>query len=298
MKCNLFSSTNAYIGSPEQVSGGLAVATIVKGTATQATQVANIVFSDLNMSCPENMNVFVLAAVRDAFNGSVAKLDGSIVTYDECKGGFYRQLTFKNASMNALSFPALDAGSKDAATIDFTYTPEATVRTQAMSIPNALKIDAMYRPQLTWNRSNFVINIDGIPQAVCASIQKVESLSLTKTSIAAAGSPLICSDFIITLAMCNADAFIAWYKASLEIGVPSSLKNASIQFFNAKNTITGLLTPAFTLRLCNMWLYQVLEGQAGTNTLDGMMGRAPSGTTADDNKISFCMNVGAVTLDV
>jgi len=102
------------------VEGGSAVANVaVNGTDKSISGVA---YEDIVASMPATS---LPAAVKDALDGKASGVNGAIDYADfDYKG--QRRVSFQNAIISAVRFPALDGASKDAANVEIVLSPEVT----------------------------------------------------------------------------------------------------------------------------------------------------------------------------
>ena len=128
------------------------------------------------------------------------------------------RMTFQQALITEIIFPALDGASKDAAKMTIKIAPEST-RLMG-SAPSATGIA---KPDLSktkaWHTSNFRLRIQGLEDA-CTRINKIESLVVKQLiqNVSSAEKrtqllpgPLEFSNLVITLPEADAGPIYAWY---------------------------------------------------------------------------------------
>src|SRR5688500_11108229 len=108
------------------VSGGSAVAVVTASPSgngmTVDKHVSGVDYEDIVFTIsPTNLP----KDVTDALNGKSAAIDG-FIDFMDFNYKSVRRLTFKQAAVTGIRFPALDGSSKDSAKVEITLSPETT----------------------------------------------------------------------------------------------------------------------------------------------------------------------------
>jgi hypothetical protein len=161
------------------VEGGGAVGEVVTEAVgpdlTAKKHIANIKFEDLKTEVGTEMSRPFYQWIKDTTDGKHPRMDGSVLTanYDFAVTS---ELTFSQALITEVDFPALDAASKEAAKMTVKFSPQQTRFKQGAGgkvASSSAKIDANALKR--WAPSNFRITIDGVD---CTRVSKVESVSI------------------------------------------------------------------------------------------------------------------------
>lgn len=162
----------------QSAEGGQATADIViekVGTDGVARKhLAGVKYEDITVNCGAGMSKAFYQWIQDSFDQKHTRKNGAIkaVDYDYNVRSVQE---FTDAILSEVTFPALDAGSKDAAKMTIKFAPEIT-RTKAGSG----KIDAKFadtKHQKLWSPANFRLTIDGL-DAACSKVNKIEALTI------------------------------------------------------------------------------------------------------------------------
>jgi hypothetical protein len=89
------------------------------------------------------------------------------------------RLTFRNAVITAVEFPALAGSSKDAARISLTLQPDSTQRSTESSGTTISAISS--KSKIKWNASNFRLKIVGLETA-CARVSAIDAVVVTAST--------------------------------------------------------------------------------------------------------------------
>jgi hypothetical protein len=132
------------------------------------------------------------------------------------EGAEQRRLTFSQALITEVGFPALDAASKDAAQIALKITPEFTQRAPGSGAKTSASLPKGMQKQ--WLRSNFRLTIDGLD---CTRVNRVEPV-IVRQAVAEdqvgelrdyerQPSALDVGDLVVTLPESDAQNWYAWH---------------------------------------------------------------------------------------
>ena len=134
-------------------------------------------FGDITIECGNGMSAAFYAWLKDSLGGNLSqRKNGAIVALD-FQSNMIRQLNFSNAQITRITFPRLDAGSKEAGKLTVTLTPSATylVKTGGTyGTPPASKGGQQ------WLASNFRLTIPGLDASKVSTIEAIDiSIPLT-----------------------------------------------------------------------------------------------------------------------
>ena len=145
--------------------------------------IAGVKYDDVTVACGTGMSKGFYQWIKDSFDHKYSRKNGAIVAanynYQEIS-----RLTFFNALIAEVGFPALDASSKDAAKLTVKLTPETTRTTTSAgggpSISGKYGTDS--KVQKKWLPSNFRLRIDGLEEA-CSRVNKIEALVVKQKNV-------------------------------------------------------------------------------------------------------------------
>lgn len=173
---------------------------------------AGVKYEDITINCGTGMSKGFYAWLAGTLDRNFPRMSGAIV------GGDYysehERINFYNALISEITFPALDAGSKDAAKMTVKISPENTqwvVGPKTASWPGT-KSGA----QKKWLPSNFALHIDGLD---CTRVQAIDPLTVRLVigenmgEVRDYGSQpdqLNVPDLAVTMADTDAGTFRAW----------------------------------------------------------------------------------------
>jgi hypothetical protein len=190
----------------------------------------------------------LLDRVQNLLAGGASRLTGSVVVADlEMKA--QRRLDFFDALLGEVTFPALDAASKEAAFVDVTLVPERTDWVEAKGEPVGLDARAPSKKVLL---SSFALEIPGVD---CSGVQKVEALTIKASVPDAAGVGrtrlkmpvgLELPNLVIAVAQAKAKDFLDWHQSFVVGGKneDEAEKSAELMLLDAGRK-EALLTLAF-----------------------------------------------------
>ena len=180
---------------------------------------AGVKYEDITVNCGAGMSKGFYGWIKDSFDHKSSRKNGAIVTADY-NYKEHSRLTFTNALITEVGFPALDASSKDAATMTIKFAPEYTRQTFAPDGPSISgKYDIKPEVQKKWLASNFRLKIDGLD---CTRVNKVEAITVKQKVVEnPVGEPrdyekepahLEIPNLVITLAESHAKEFFDWHE--------------------------------------------------------------------------------------
>jgi hypothetical protein len=206
---------------------------------------AGVKYEDISITCHADMP----APVRDWITGTLTrnyiKHEGAVIGLG-INDQQTSRLEFSRAMIRRITFPALDASSKDTALIRVTLAPEVT-RLQ----PKGGQVAFADSDPKSLLARNFRLQIDGLD---CNKVESIESLTVeydlasgTEFRDAKIAAPVQnVPNLAFTIAQSGADALVAWHKDFVINGNRSAQneKQGTLQFL-AANMKDAPLTLAF-----------------------------------------------------
>jgi phage tail-like protein len=256
-----------FAGWVESWAGGHAASDVVAGNNLvggniQRKHIAGIKYEDITVNCGTGMSKNFYDWIKASSDKQYLRKSGAVVTADY-NGKERSRLNWTNALLTEVTFPALDAASKDAAKMTVKISPEVT--RYETSLGGAAVAAAAYKSgqtvQKKWLASNFRLQIAGLEQA-CTRVSKVEAITLRFANAelplgagrASIGVPprFQASNLVVTLPEQDAMPFYNWYRDVVTKGS------------NATNEREGLLAyltpdlrePIFVLGLHGLSLFK------------------------------------------
>ena len=178
---------------------------------------AGVKYEDITVNCGTGMSKAFYEWIKASFDHNYQRKNGAIVTADYNYKELSR-LTFHNALITEIGFPALDAASKDAAKMTIKFSPEYTKvdMKQGNSIANAYKNDQAI--QKKWLPSNYKLVIDGLD---CTRVNKIEAITIKQKVVEnptgelrtyeKEPAHLEIPNLVVTLAESHAKEFYDWH---------------------------------------------------------------------------------------
>lgn len=163
----------ASVGIVQAFQGGNAYADVLEftdgGDLITRKQPGQLHYEPITVLVGLGMEAAFWEWIEAMFVGRYARKDGSIVIAD---GNFnvLRRMDFTDALVTEVTFPALDASSKDAGRVMVTFQPRMT----ALRAGSGKLVDPSPAKQKAWLVSNFRISIGNLP---CNRVNKVEALT-------------------------------------------------------------------------------------------------------------------------
>lgn len=137
--------------------------------------VSGLKYEDISVSFGSGMSKDFWKWIHDSFTQNYNRRNGALIAAD----ADYKEktrLTFYDALVNEIAFPALDSQAKDPSKVTVKITPERT-RSDVRNKNTAVRGSIDRAKQHLWQNSNFRLRIDGLDTAT-ASVTKIESLVL------------------------------------------------------------------------------------------------------------------------
>jgi len=217
-----------FAGWVESVAGGRAISVVAAesnlvGGNFQRKHIANLKYEDITVNCGTGMSKNFYDWIKSSSDKQYVRKSGAVVTADYNDKERSR-LSWYNALITEVAFPALDAASKDAAKMTIRISPETTRMTTSPGGQGAANAGAYkfgQTVQKKWLPSNFRLQIAGLEQA-CTRVSKVEAIALRFANAqlpvganrAITGVPprFQASNLVVTLPEQDAMSFYKWHE--------------------------------------------------------------------------------------
>jgi hypothetical protein len=246
-------------GWAPQVSGGAAHAEVITET-TGRKHIGAVRYDDIVLGCGAGMSKAFYDWVGDASNLSsgVHHKHGALLSCD-FDGKLMSRLDWLDGLITAVSFPALDAASKDTAALTVKIAPGVTRSRQGDGSRVSL---ALNRPAI-WLGANFRLSIDGLDEA-CKHVTRIEPISITRQLISEAAGDLRPSsnvigrvsmgDLVVTLPEARAQKFYDWFEEFVTRGNNSGHmeKNGTLELLSP-----NLSSTLFSLKFSHLGIYSI-----------------------------------------
>lgn len=133
----------------------------------------NVRWEEIVLTCGADMSQPFYDWLSTTLNGNLQSQDGAVVAYDYDMVEVWR-LSFQNALVSEVGFPALDASSKDVATLCVKFAAQRITRDTSSA---GAKGPAPQKTQRNWLLSNFSLSIDGVD---CRRVSQIEAMTVTQ----------------------------------------------------------------------------------------------------------------------
>lgn len=164
-----------FVGWVSGVEGGNAVSEVVVEQPgpdhIQRKHIAAVKYEDITLSFGTGMSKPFYDWIASTLSSQPTRKNGAIIAADYDLREVSR-LEFTNALISEIGFPALDAGSKDAAKMTLKFAPEYTRRFKGRGSKLAAPVSGK---QKTWLPANFRLRIDGL-EGPTSRVNKIEAL--------------------------------------------------------------------------------------------------------------------------
>jgi len=223
---------------------------------------AGVKYEEISLGCGTGMSKGFYEWIKTAFDHNYARKNGALITADYNYNELTR-LTFTNALPTEIGFPALDAGSKDAAKMSIKIKPEYTrvTSTGGKSLAGAFPINAA--TQKKWLPANFRLNIDGLPQG-SSRVNKIDAIVVKQKVIENTigqgrdyeqePASVEIPNLVVTLAESHSQEFSAWHESFVIKGQngQDAEKGGTLDFLTP-----DLQTVLFTLTFSNLGIFKL-----------------------------------------
>ncbi len=181
---------------------------------------AGVKYEDISVSCGTGMSKGFYEWLKASFDHNYQRKSGAIIAAD-FNYKEHSRLTWHHGLITEIGFPALDAGSKDAAKMTIKISPEYTRQTTSTGGPSIAggKYALGKMEQKKWLPSNFRIKIDGTD---CSKVNKIEAITVKQKVVEHAvgemrdyekePAHLEIPNLVVTLAESHCKEFYDWHK--------------------------------------------------------------------------------------
>jgi len=214
--------------------------------------IASPKYEDIKISCGTGMSKGFYTWIQNSFKHNYSRTNGAIVNADSNYKELTR-LTWQNALISEIGFPALDGASKDAAKMSLSWTPEITRLTMTMgggaSVYGSKPIDAP--KQKMWLPSNFRIKkCEALSYKQKNTRNDVGELRDAQVEPCALEVP----NLVITLPESHADEFYKWHE---DFVIKGNCGQAQERGGTIEYLTPNLTTVLFTLTLKQLGIFKI-----------------------------------------
>lgn len=178
---------------------------------------AGVKYEDITVSCGAGMSKAFFQWIQDSLDHKHTRKDGSIKAVDY-NFNVRAVQEFTQAIISEVTFPALDAGSKDAAKLTLKFSPEVTQQKKGGEVFTGVFANSK---QKQWTSANFRLSIDGL-DAASSKVNKIEALTIKQRIVEnpvgddrtgdLEPSSLEFPNLKLSLAEVNAEQFEDWHE--------------------------------------------------------------------------------------
>jgi len=257
------------VGAITTTAGGYATADVVSeqaGNGSVSKHIANVRYTDLEISCGAGTAPTLLGWLTDTLDGKFVRKDGAVVSLGIDYTVFDR-LEFSQALLTEFGFPALDASSKAAAQLTARLTPESTRHATGKG-----KYSTTTDKQKAWTTANFRLGIDGLE---CTRVARIEPLVFRAgLDDPGAGEKRLRQkeptgvefpNLVVTLPASDVQTFAAWHESFVIQGNSSAANEKS----GTLELLSPTMTPLFTLTFHGLGIFELapVPTAAGAETV-------------------------------
>jgi hypothetical protein len=224
-------------------------------------------YSDITIEFGTGMSPAVYLWIKDVLDGNLSKRKSGAIIALNFNNQVIRRLDFANAQITGIRFPALNAASKDAASIRLTLTPEAT----SVSSPGGtFKGPSQTKSAKKWSASNFRLSIKGLDTSKVSAVDAID-IVIPRTARPDAAceicNPVIPQINYPNLEIAGSEAFastwFAWHQSFVIAGQHSDAdeKTATLDYLDP--TLQNVL---FSLSLAGLGITSVANEPAAAGS--------------------------------
>jgi len=229
--------------------------------------ISTIKYDDLTLTFGAGMSRHFWDWIQRSFDRNYKREDGAVIAANYNFKETSR-LTFHQALVNELSFPALDASSRDNAKVTCKLTPEWTDFKVTPEGGASIKPDAErdQTRQHRWSPANFRLVVDGVD---CSRIFKIDAITLKqKLTDYAVGevrdvqkepTQIEYPNLVVTLPESHSKAWWDWYKDFVQSGNADESKERGGHLEYLNPTLDKVL---FTLTFTRLGIFKATPDKA------------------------------------
>jgi phage tail-like protein len=214
------------------MSGGGVYADVVQeagGSSLVHKHITGVRYEEMTVTCGIGMSQAFYDWISNTLSGSPMRKNGAVVALNFNRIPVFR-LEFRDALIKGIEFPALSAGSKQAAYMTISISPEVTRRV-AKDLTNNPGVYVTNLPK-GWHVSDFRLKIDGLEND-CKYVTSISALKFGQRIAQAEGEKLPASvdlsDLALSLPMNKSLGLQQWFEDFVVKGSQNE-KKGSIQF--------------------------------------------------------------------
>lgn len=260
----------AFVGFVTKVEGGNIFADVVKEQVSEEffvkKHLANPSPRDITLEFGAGMNQALYNWIKTSLQRQSSRKDGAVLLVD-FKGTVQRRLEFQQALITQVTFPGVDANSKDPVRFGIRLTPESTTLNPKAGGTVSSNKAVLQKAALA---SNFRLSIDGLDMTRSS---KVESLTIElPLSNDRGGECLHCNptptgpiDFpnvIVTMSAAHAESVYGWFEDFVIHGDngDESEKTGSLEYLTPNLSAT-----LFELTFKQLGIFEIAQAPAASN---------------------------------
>ena len=257
----LLELSGAFAGHLLSMEGGDAMSEVIQerlgSDAVVRKHLAGVRYSDIELECDAGMELNFFDWIRDTLNHKLTRKSGAI-SFPDFNYQLDSRVEFSDALLTGVSFPPLDAESKDAVTMTVKLTPEYTRRQKGPGLQSA---PVGPKGRVGWTAANFRLGIDGLD---CTHVTKIEPLVFTtvvagqvvgeRRDYQQEAARLDVPDLVVTVSESGAASFYAWHDDFVVKGMngPQYEKNGTLELLS-----TNRKDVLLTLELKNLGIFRL-----------------------------------------
>jgi len=241
-------------GYIHSVEGGEPFASVVAEAADAKGVVRKspgpLAYEPIRLSFGSGMGVTVYQWMADMLTGSQTAKNGAIV-FLNYNGSEQSRLEFAKGLITEITFPALDAASKDQARFVLTLRPATTNVSKASA--GAKGPSASTKKQKNWSGANFRLKLDGLSTS---NVIKIDAITVTQAVTGELDSvilqPVDIPNVVFAVREVDAKEVSDWFDDFIIKGNSSKERNGTLEFLE-----TNLKDTLFALTLSNVGIIRI-----------------------------------------
>ncbi len=181
--------------------------------------IAGVKYEDITVNCGTGMSKAFYEWIKASFDRKYQRYDGAIHVCDY-DGNIVSSLDFFHGLISEIGFPALDAGSKDAAKLTVKIKPEYTRHKKGSGKADPSAYSLGKGEQKRWLPRNFKLEIAGLD---CSHVNKIEAITIKQKVVEHAvgekrdyecePANLETPNLVVTFAEVTADPWYDWHNS-------------------------------------------------------------------------------------
>jgi len=212
--------------------------------------IGGVKYEDITITATTGMSKAFYDWISSSLTSKASKMSGAIDATD-FNFKIRSEMSFFNALITEVGFPALDAASKDAAKMTIKFAPEST---RISNTPGGTLKSATNQKVTKWLSSNFKLTLDGVDTS---HVTHIDAFALTfDVSLNSDGNPvgrnLNVPNMKVRVPVAGAQDFIKWHQDFVIDGNSGQEqeKTGSISYL-----APGLTTEIFRLDIGNIGIF-------------------------------------------